>query len=176
MRLLNRLGEFQIESVPSLCTAGLSQGSMKNRNVTAAEASQLIGMNNTLVILDVRTEEEFNRELGHLPKAILIPIQELKVELEELNPYKTSDISVYHGSGRSSALVCELLSAMGFNVHSLRGRILSWRKVQEELEHYPVEPTLEGNVQPPSNREIQREGSRPRNIFHWVEGSSDRVD
>lgn len=144
--------------------------------MTAAEASQLIGTNDTLVILDVRTEEEFNRELGHLPKAVLIPIQELKVGLEELNALKTSDISVYHRSGRSSALVCELLSATGFNVRSLRGGILRGRQVQEELEHYPVERTLEGNVQPLSNREIQKEGIRPRNIFHWVEGSTDRVD
>ncbi len=168
MRLLNRLGEFQLDSVPFLCTAGLSQENMKNRDVTAAEASQLIGTNDTLVILDVRTEEEFNRELGHLPKAVLIPIQEFKVGLEEFNAHRTSDTSVYHRSGRGSALVCKLISAMGFNVHSLRGGILRWRKVQEELEHYPVEPTLEGNVQPLSNREIQRKGIRPRNIFHWV--------
>lgn len=87
MRVLNRLGESQIDSVPSLCTAGLSQENMKNRSVTAAEALQLVETNDTLVILDVRTEGEFNRELGHLPNAILIPIQALRVRLEGLNAH-----------------------------------------------------------------------------------------
>ena len=45
-------------------------------NVTVSEAKQTIESNPNLIILDVRTQEEYDS--GHLEDAVLIPVSELE--------------------------------------------------------------------------------------------------
>jgi rhodanese-related sulfurtransferase len=48
------------------------------------------------VLLDVRTDAEFE-VLGHLPGAVLLPIQELERRLGELNPSAKTLVMCQHG-------------------------------------------------------------------------------
>ncbi len=78
------------------------------------------------VILDVRTEGEFNE--GSIANAINIDIhlgQDFVTEIESLD--KTKNYYVYCRSGMRSAKACEIMNELGFkNAYNLVGGILEW--------------------------------------------------
>ena len=68
-------------------------------------------------ILDVRTIEEYN--LSHIDRAINIPLDELRENLENLD--KSKEIVVHCHSGLRSYLACRILKQNGYNVKNLIG-------------------------------------------------------
>jgi rhodanese-related sulfurtransferase len=78
------------------------------------------------VILDVRTEDEYND--GIIENAINIDIhkgQDFIAELESLD--KNKNYYVYCRSGARSAKACEIMNELGFeNAFNLLGGILDW--------------------------------------------------
>lgn len=65
------------------------------------------------LLLDVRTEEEFNE--NKIEGAINIPLQDLLYNLDELEEYADKKIVVYCRSGHRSVTACNLLNMEGFN-------------------------------------------------------------
>ena len=78
--------------------------------VTVAEAQALIDTNPELVIVDVRTPEEFAD--GHIEGAIVIPVSELADRLDELTP--EDDLLIYCRTGNRSTTAMTILTANGF--------------------------------------------------------------
>lgn len=78
------------------------------------------------VILDVRTDDEFNE--GYIENAIQIDInkgQGFIYELDKLD--KTKNYYVYCRSGARSGKACQIMNEMGFaNSYNLLGGILDW--------------------------------------------------
>lgn len=78
------------------------------------------------VILDVRTEDEFNE--GFIANAINIDIhrgQDFVTEIEALD--KNKNYFVYCRSGMRSAKACEIMNQLGFeNAYNLIGGITEW--------------------------------------------------
>ena len=68
-------------AVTMLVLAGCSR---LDETVTPAEVRSLIAGDSTVVLLDVRTPEEFASETGHLSGALLIPVQELEQRTREM--------------------------------------------------------------------------------------------
>ena len=68
------------------------------KDITVQQAMELIETNPSLVIVDVRTEEEFSS--GPLYGAINIPVDSLQQRLNELNP--NDEILVYCRTGNRS--------------------------------------------------------------------------
>jgi len=86
-----------------------------------------------LVILDVRTPEEF--AAGHVPGAVNVVHDQVAARLPELATYKSKDVVVYCRSGRRSNLALEVLSANGFErLWHLEGDILAWQAQLRPLE------------------------------------------
>lgn len=78
-----------------------------------------------LVILDVRSQEEYNSE--HICNAILIPHDELESRIDDLNPYKNSEIIVYCRSGGRSQVASGILVSYNFTkVYNMGGGIIAW--------------------------------------------------
>jgi len=102
-------------------------------SVSASEARELFAIDSSVVILDVRTREEFSGEAGHLQRAILIPVQELERRIDELGPWKGRTIVVYCRSGRRSLNAATLLGRKGYKALNLEGGILEWHS-----RNYPV--------------------------------------
>ena len=69
-------------------------------NITAEEARQIMDSEEGYVILDVRTQEEYDQ--GHIPGAILIPNTEIEARAEQELPDKDQLILVYCRSGNRS--------------------------------------------------------------------------
>ena len=96
------------------------------KNVNAEEAYKLINDNKELVILDVRTEEEYDD--GHIPGAKLFPVQLLAMKLHELDEYKEKPVLVYCASGGRSPRAVDTLKKNKFeNIYHLSRGISSWR-------------------------------------------------
>jgi rhodanese-related sulfurtransferase/rubrerythrin len=75
------------------------------------------------LLLDVRQPEEY--EVGHIPGAMLIPLGELEIRKDELDPNRK--IIAYCRSGRRSIAAAIALCGLGFkSVYHLDGGILAW--------------------------------------------------
>jgi rhodanese-related sulfurtransferase len=93
------------------------------KKISAEEAKEIIESEDVL-ILDVRTKEEFNE--GHIENSILLPVNDISTKAEEILTDKDAKILVYCRSGNRSATASELLIKMGYtNVYDFGG-IISW--------------------------------------------------
>ena len=93
-------------------------------NITAEEAKQIMDSQEGYIILDVRSQEEFDQ--GHIPGAILIPDTEINARAEEVLPDKDQLILVYCRSGRRSKLAAADLAELGYTNIKEFGGIIDW--------------------------------------------------
>lgn len=108
----------------SSATTSVSSSDAGFRQVSAAEAQELMASEQGYVIVDVRTPEEY--ESGHIPGAINVANEEIGSEDPEVLPDKDQLILVYCRSGNRSVQAAEKLAALGYtNVVEFRG-INSW--------------------------------------------------
>jgi rhodanese-related sulfurtransferase len=92
-------------------------------NISAHEAAQMIQKEN-VVVLDVRTEEEYAS--GHIPGAILLPLQQLQERMNELK--KDETYIIVCRSGNRSAQASQLLVKEGFkNIYNMTGGMSEWK-------------------------------------------------
>ena len=95
------------------------------RNISPREAKERLSSNKNIVLLDVRTPEEY-REI-HIPHSISLPLNELKTGIEKVAGDKNTEIIVYCLSGMRAAQACRQLSARGYTNVSNMGGIESWK-------------------------------------------------
>jgi len=77
-----------------------------------------------IILLDVRTEGEYNAE--YIPGAINIPLSDLENRIAELDSSKA--IIVYCKTGSRSRTASETLAQRGFIVYNMEGGINAWRE------------------------------------------------
>jgi len=89
-------------------------------DITPAEAKKRLDSDKSIVLLDVRTQEEYDEK--HIPGSILIPVDELEKRAELELPDKNAEIFVYCRSGRRSVTASEILVRLGYTgVYNLGG-------------------------------------------------------
>ena len=93
-------------------------------NITAEEARQIMDSEEGYVILDARTQEEYDQ--GHIPGAIRISHDEITEKAEEVLTDKDQLILVYCRSGRRSKIVAEALVELGYTNIKEFGGIIDW--------------------------------------------------
>ena len=93
-------------------------------NITAEEAKKLMDSESGYVILDVRTQEEYDH--GHIPGAVLIPDYEIEQAAQDMLPDKDQLILVYCRSGRRSKNAAQVLAELGYTNIKEFGGILDW--------------------------------------------------
>lgn len=94
------------------------------KKITAEEAKERMDKDDKVVILDVRTEEEYQE--GHVPGAIVIPNETISSEpLEELSDMD-QEILVYCRSGNRSAQAVKKLAEAGYTQVYDFGGIIDW--------------------------------------------------
>lgn len=93
------------------------------KKISAEEAKAIIDSED-VIILDVRTQEEYNE--GHIENSVLLPVNDIADKAEEKLPDKDAKILVYCRSGNRSATAAKQLIKMGYtNVYDFGG-INSW--------------------------------------------------
>lgn len=93
-------------------------------NITAEEAKQIMDSEEGYIILDVRTQEEYDQ--GHIPGAIVISHEEIAEKAEEVLTDKDQLILVYCRSGRRSKIAAEALVELGYTNIKEFGGIIDW--------------------------------------------------
>ena len=90
--------------------------------ISGAEAKALMDSESGYIIIDARTQEEYDQ--GHIPGAILIPEYEIADRAENELPDKDQLILVYCRSGRRSKIAALELVKLGYtNVKEFGGII-----------------------------------------------------
>ena len=91
--------------------------------ITPNEAKAIINARQDVVLLDVRTQEEY--ELARVEGAVLIPMHELQSRVEELDPDRPTIVMCHHGM--RSYQVALFLQSLDFpEVANLAGGIERW--------------------------------------------------
>ena len=93
-------------------------------NITAEEAKQIMDSEEGYIILDVRTQEEYDE--GHIPGATQISHEEIAEKAEEVLTDKEQLILVYCRSGRRSKIAAEALVGLGYTNNKEFGGIIDW--------------------------------------------------
>jgi rhodanese-related sulfurtransferase len=93
------------------------------KTITGEELQTKLETNTSLQLLDVRTADEFQET--HLPQARLVPVDELRDHLQELDP--SQETIVYCRVGLRGYLAARILLQHGFEkVYNLTGGMLSY--------------------------------------------------
>lgn len=102
---------------------------------------------NSPIIVDVRTPEEF--QMGAVPDALNIPLDELMSRYEEIGSNPDRDITVYCASGARSAYAQRLLAQMGYSnvkngggIHSMMANSRAKSQPKQEVKPISNEPII----------------------------------
>ena len=99
--------------------------SLGYEQISGEQAKHLMDTETNCIIIDARTEEEFNE--GHIEGAILIPEYEIGERAEKELPQKDQLILVYCRSGRRSKIAAQALAASGYTNVKEFGGIIDWQ-------------------------------------------------
>ena len=109
---------------PFGCVGCSDDGSASYDKITGAEAKALMDSESNYIIIDARTQSEYDE--GHIPGAILIPEYEIAARAEKELPDKDQLILVYCRSGRRSKIAAEELVKLGYTNIKEFGGIIDW--------------------------------------------------
>ena len=93
-------------------------------SITAKEAKEIMDSQQGYIILDTRTEQEYDE--GHIPGAIVISHDEILEKAEDILTEKDQLILVYCRSGRRSKLAAADLVKLGYTNVKEFGGIIDW--------------------------------------------------
>ncbi len=94
------------------------------RKISAQEAKEMLDQNKDILLVDVRSEEEFKE--SHIEGAILIPSTEIASLAKTELPDKQATILIYCRSGNRSATASKELIAQGYSNIFDFGGINDW--------------------------------------------------
>ena len=92
--------------------------------ITANQPKELMEKETGYIIIEARTQEEFDE--GHIEGAILIPEYEISQRAEKELPDKDGLILVYCRSGRRSKIASQALVDLGYTNVKAFGGIIDW--------------------------------------------------
>lgn len=116
-------GPAQVATGGAASALPLNPGSSPRPIGYAALKAALEAPGSTVLLLDVRTMEEY--AAGHLPGAVLAPYDAIRSSFSE--PDRKRPIVVYCRSGRRSAVAAETLASMGYTDVSDFGAVDNWK-------------------------------------------------
>ena len=111
-------------ALPFGCVGCSDGGSATYEQISGVEAKALMDSESGYIIIDARTQEEYDQ--GHIPRAILIPEYEIADRAEKELPDKNQLILVYCRSGRRSKIAAEELVKLGYTNVKEFGGIIDW--------------------------------------------------
>jgi len=117
--------------LPSLI-GKLRRGAM----IDIADLKQRLDAGADVLVLDVRTAQDFVGEQGHIATVTHIPLEELAERLEDISEYQERPVIIVCRTDRKSAKAARILAQNGFaDVHIARMGMTAWNKLGYAVEH-----------------------------------------
>lgn len=98
--------------------------------ISGEEAKQIIDSQSGYVIIDARTQAEYDS--GHIKNAIMIPEYEISEKAATMLPDKEQLILVYCRSGHRSKIAAQALVDLGYTNVKEFGGIIDWKYETEK--------------------------------------------
>lgn len=114
--------ETSEQADPSL--SGLADETVLPERMGLSEAVALVAERPDILLIDVRTEGEYKQ--GHIPGAMLLPLDRLETEIATVASDKDAPIILYCRSGNRSGQAARLLRGLGYRAVSDAGGILGY--------------------------------------------------
>ena len=111
-------------SASTEATATETPAPVMYQKITAEEAKARMDSGDPVIIVDVRTPEEFAS--GHIPGSINVPNEGILEKMPDELPDKNAEILVYCRSGRRSSDAAHKLIEMGYTGVYDFGGIIDW--------------------------------------------------
>ncbi|VAX11688.1 DedA family protein, putative [hydrothermal vent metagenome] len=103
--------------------------------IMITELKQRLDAGEDILLLDVRTAEDYVGEQGHIAGSLLLPVEELEQRIHELDDYLEKPVITICRTDRKSAKAAQILARKGFaDVHVAKMGMTDWNK-----KAYPVE-------------------------------------
>ena len=100
------------------------------------QLKQRLDAGEDILVLDVRTPNDFVGEQGHIGLATNIPVEELASRLTEISDYQERPVVTICRTDRKSATAAQILAQNGFaDVHVARMGMTAWNEQGYEIEH-----------------------------------------
>lgn len=117
-------GNFPAVPVGMTNKENAAAGESRHMNITPEEAKKRIDSGEKIILLDVRTKEEYEEK--RIPNSSLIPVEVIEQEAPSKLTDKAATIFVYCRSGSRSVIAVQTLNKLGYtNVYNLGG-IIDW--------------------------------------------------
>ena len=117
----------------ALLATGLSACAQSGgSNLDISQVSQMISDNENIILIDVRTPDEFQE--GHIDGAKLINFYDANFQEEVKKLDATKKYVVYCRSGGRSSKSVSAMKKLGFkDVYNMSGGILAWQRAKNNL-------------------------------------------
>ena len=104
--------------------------------VEVAQLKQRLDSGEDVLVLDVRTAEDFVGEQGHIASATNIPVEHLSDRLDEISNSQERPVVTICRTDRKSANAAQILAQHGFvDVHIARMGMTAWIEKGYRIEH-----------------------------------------
>jgi uncharacterized membrane protein YdjX (TVP38/TMEM64 family)/rhodanese-related sulfurtransferase len=111
-------------------TARLRRGPM----MSVVQLKYKLDQQQDVLVLDVRTAEDYLGEQGHIANSKNIPVEDLGSRLDEIVDYVERPIAIVCRTDRRSAKAAQLLAGKGFaDVHIVKGGMTDWNQEGYEV-------------------------------------------
>jgi len=103
--------------------------------ITIPELKNKLDADEDVLVLDVRTPEDYTGDQGHIAGSRLLPLEELETRIHELDDYLERTIVTICRTNRKSAKAAQILVQKGFSdVHVAKMGMTDWNE-----QGYPTE-------------------------------------
>ena len=108
-------------------TIGISRTHGGFAEVSPNVASEMILDSEQVVVLDVRSSNDYRGPEGHIAGSLSTPFDSIERQLPELLPYQNQTVLVYGATSTDGEVAAKLLMVAGFrNVVHIAGGLKAW--------------------------------------------------
>lgn len=109
---------------PQAASQQVTDEKVRPVSISPEEAQKRLETEKDIILLDVRTQEEYEEK--HIPGSMLIPVDELEKRAVEELKEKDKTIFVYCRSGNRSTTASNILAELGYTKVYNLGGIIDW--------------------------------------------------
>ncbi len=122
-----------VSSTTAVASTAVAAPANTFTNISVQQLKAALDAQEQLVLLDVRTPEEYTGD-GHVAGSVLIPVDQIQTRLGELS--KATPIVCICRSGNRSQTACATLAANGYTgLRNVTGGMHAWTAAGYPIEH-----------------------------------------